>query len=155
MAKLSAGLLLFRRTAGDLEVLVAHPGGPIWARRDSGAWSIPKGALLPDEPPLEAARREFEEETGHRPPDGEAIDLGEVRMRSGKTVHGFALEGTLDPETIHSMRVEIEWPPRSGQRMRVPEIDRVLWARPVEARRRLNPAQAEFVTRLIDRLAAP
>jgi predicted NUDIX family NTP pyrophosphohydrolase len=154
MPKLSAGLLLYRRTNGELEVLVAHPGGPIWARRDNGAWSIPKGALLPDEPPLDAARREFEEETGHRPPAGEAIDLGEVRMRSGKTVHGFALEGDLDPRAIHSMRVEIEWPPRSGQRMHVPEIDRVLWARPAEARQRLNPAQAEFVSRLVDRLDA-
>jgi len=154
MPKLSAGLLLYRRIDGELEVLVAHPGGPIWARRDGGAWSIPKGALLPDEPPLEAARREFEEETGHRPPDGEAIDLGEVRMRSGKVVHGFALEGDLDPEAIFSMRVEIEWPPRSGQRMRVPEIDQVLWARPDEARERLNPAQAEFVTRLVAHLEA-
>ena len=153
MPKLSAGLLLFRRTDGELEVLVAHPGGPIWARRDAGAWSIPKGALLPDEPALDAARREFEEETGHRAPDGDAIDLGEVRMRSGKTVRGFALEGDLDPASIHSMRVEIEWPPRSGRRLRVPEIDRVLWARPAEARRRLNPAQSEFVTRLIAHLA--
>jgi predicted NUDIX family NTP pyrophosphohydrolase len=154
MPKLSAGLLLFRHIDGELEVLVAHPGGPIWARRDAGAWSIPKGALNPDEPALDAARREFEEETGHRAPDGDAIDLGEVRMRSGKTVHGFALEGDLDPASIHSMRVEIEWPPRSGRRLRVPEIDRVLWAGPAEARRRLNPAQAEFVTRLIAHLAS-
>ncbi len=155
LAKLSAGLLLYRRTSSGLEVLIAHPGGPIWARRDAGAWSLPKGALLPDEPPLAAALREFEEETGHRPPDGTAIDLGEVRMRSGKTVHGFALEGDLDPATIHSMLVEIEWPPRSGRRLRVPELDRVLWAGPAEARRRLNPAQAELVGRLVERLPQP
>ncbi len=155
MPKLSAGLLLYRRAGAELQLLVAHPGGPVWARRDGGAWSLPKGALLPDEPPLAAALREFEEETGHRPPDGTAIDLGEVRMRSGKTVHGFALEGDLDPDAVHSMRVEIEWPPRSGRRLHVPEIDRVVWASPADARRLLNPAQAEFVDRLLSRLPTP
>jgi predicted NUDIX family NTP pyrophosphohydrolase len=154
MAKLSAGLLLYRRAGDEIQVLVAHPGGPVWARRDAAAWSIPKGAPLPDEELDVAARREFEEETGHRPPDGVLLDLGEVRMRSGKVVRGFALEGDLDPDRIRSMRVEVEWPPKSGRMIAVPEIDRVLWAGPGEARRRLNPAQAAFVDRLLQQLAA-
>ena len=104
MPKLSAGLLLYRRRGDVVQVLVAHPGGPIWARRDAGAWSLPKGAPIDGEDLLATARREFEEETGQRPPDAAAIDLGEVRMRSGKVVHGFALEGDLDPARLVSMR---------------------------------------------------
>lgn len=152
MPKLSAGLLLYRRSGDVIQVLVAHPGGPIWARRDLGSWSLPKGAPHDGEDLLAAARREFEEETGHLAPDGEAIDLGEVRMRSGKVVHAWAAEGDLDPGRIHSMRAEVEWPPRSGRMILVPEIDRVLWADPPEARRRLNPAQAAFVDRLLQAL---
>ena len=153
MSKLSAGLLLYRRAGDGVEVLIAHPGGPVWARRDAGAWSLPKGATLDHEEDLLAtARREFEEETGHRPPDGETLDLGEVRMRSGKVVRAFAVEGDLDPATLRSMRVDVEWPPRAGRLLDVPEIDRLLWARPPEARRRLNPAQATFVDRLLERL---
>ena len=153
MAKLSAGLLLYRRNGDDVQVLIAHPGGPIWSRRDAGAWSLPKGAPLDHEDLYDAARREFEEETGHRPPDGEAIDLGEVRMRSGKVVHGWAVEGNLDPAMLRSMLVEVEWPPKSGRLISVPEIDRVLWADPAEAHRRLNPAQSAFVDRLLVALA--
>jgi predicted NUDIX family NTP pyrophosphohydrolase len=153
MPKLSAGLLLFRRVDDNLEVLVAHPGGPIWARRDTGAWSIPKGAPNDGEPLIEAAYREFEEETGRPAPRGDAIDLGEVRMRSGKVVHGWGVEGDLDPARIRSMLVEVEWPPRTGRLVTVPEIDRVAWVRPGEARRRLNPAQASFVDRLLQVLA--
>jgi predicted NUDIX family NTP pyrophosphohydrolase len=154
MPKLSAGLLLYRRNGDDVQVLIAHPGGPIWSRRDAAAWSLPKGAPLDHETDLyDAARREFEEETGHRPPDGEAIDLGEVRMRSGKVVHGWAVEGNLDPAMLRSMLVEVEWPPKSGRLISVPEIDRVLWADPAEAHRRLNPAQAAFVDRLLRALA--
>lgn len=154
MPKLSAGLLLFRRRDDAIEVLIAHPGGPIWARRDTAAWSLPKGAPLDHEADLlDAARREFEEETGHRPPDGPALDLGEVRMRSGKTVRAWAVEGDLDPATLRSLEVEIEWPPRTGQIVTVPEIDKLVWARPTEARRRLNPAQATFVDRLLAALA--
>ncbi|HEY3336402.1 MAG TPA: NUDIX domain-containing protein [Candidatus Limnocylindrales bacterium] len=153
MPKLSAGLLLYRRVDENVEVLIAHPGGPIWARRDTGAWSIPKGAANDGEHLMEAAYREFEEETGHPAPRGEAIDLGEVRMRSGKVVRGWALEGDLDPARIRSMQVEVEWPPRTGRIVTVPEIDRVAWVRPSEARRRLNPAQAMFVDRLLQALA--
>jgi len=154
MPKLSAGLLLFRHTADGVEVLIAHPGGPMWSRRDMGAWSLPKGAPNDDEQDLlDGARREFREETGHDAPDGPTIDLGEVRMRSGKVVHAWAVEGDLDPATIASMDIELEWPPRSGRTIVVPEIDRVLWLRPAEARRRLNPAQAMFVDRLLQALA--
>jgi predicted NUDIX family NTP pyrophosphohydrolase len=154
MPKLSAGLLLFRRADDEVEVLIAHPGGPIWARRDAGAWSLPKGATMDHETDLlETARREFHEETGHVAPDGEVHDLGEVRMRSGKIVHGYAIEGDLDPAAIWSMQAEVEWPPHSGRVIRVPEIDRVLWARPAEARRLLNQAQASFVDRLLQALA--
>jgi predicted NUDIX family NTP pyrophosphohydrolase len=153
MAKLSAGLLLYRRNGDDVQVLIAHPGGPIWSRRDAGAWSLPKGAPNDGEALFDTARREFQEETGHRPPDGQAIDLGEVRMRSGKTVHGWAVEGNLDPGTLRSMLVQVEWPPKTGRLITVPEIDRVFWADPSEAHRRLNPAQAEFVDRLLRALA--
>jgi predicted NUDIX family NTP pyrophosphohydrolase len=153
MAKLSAGLLLYRRNGDDVQVLIAHPGGPIWSRRDAGAWSLPKGAPMDGEDLYATARREFEEETGHQAPGGDAIDLGEVRMRSGKTVRGWAVEGNLDPAALRSMQVNVEWPPKSGRLISVPEIDRVLWASPVEARRRLNPAQAGFVDRLLRALA--
>ena len=153
MPKLSAGLLLYRRRGDVVQVLVAHPGGPIWARRDAGAWSLPKGAPMDGEDLLATARREFEEETGHRPPDDHAIDLGEVRMRSGKIVRAFAVEGDLDPDRLMSMQVEVEWPPRSGRLIAVPEIDRVLWADPAEARHRLNAAQSAFVDRLLQILA--
>jgi predicted NUDIX family NTP pyrophosphohydrolase len=153
MAKLSAGLLLYRHSDDALEVLIAHPGGPVWARRDTGAWSLPKGAANDGEPLLDAARREFLEETGQAAPDGPSIDLGDVRMRSGKTVRAWAVEGDLDPAALRSMQVEVEWPPRSGRVRRVPEIDRVMWASPADARLRLNPAQAEFVDRLLRALA--
>ncbi|HEU0244815.1 MAG TPA: NUDIX domain-containing protein [Candidatus Limnocylindrales bacterium] len=153
MPKLSAGLLLYRRVDDVIEVLVAHPGGPIWARRDTGAWSIPKGAVNDGEALIEAAYREFEEETGHAAPRGEAFDLGEVRMRSGKVVHGWGIEGDLDPTALRGMQVEVEWPPKTGRLVTVPEIDRVAWVRPSEARRRLNPAQAMFVDRLLQALA--
>jgi predicted NUDIX family NTP pyrophosphohydrolase len=158
VSKLSAGILLFRR--GDdrsVEVLIAHPGGPLWAAKDVGAWSIPKGEAddgetEPDEL-LGVARREFEEETGHASPDGRAIALGEVRLKSGKVIHGWALEGDLDPATATSTTFELEWPPRSGRRRVYPEVDRVAWVTPTEAAERLNPAQAAFIERLLRTLA--
>lgn len=150
MPKLSAGLLPYRRIDGDIEVLIGHPGGPMWSGRDAGAWSVLKGAREDDESELlEAARREFAEETGHPAPRGPFIGLGEVRMRSRKIVHAWAVEAEFDPSTLRSMRVEVEWPPRSGRLMSVPEIDRVAWCRPADARRLLNTAQALFVDRLL------
>jgi predicted NUDIX family NTP pyrophosphohydrolase len=154
VARTSAGLLLYRRTAGEVEVLLAHPGGPLWARRDEGAWSLPKGEIGPGEEPLAVAWREFLEETGHEPPAGGVISLGEVRQASGKVVVAFAIEGDLDPATASSNTFPLEWPPGSGRWHDTPEVDRVAWFGPDEARRRLNPAQAAFVDRLLARIPA-
>jgi predicted NUDIX family NTP pyrophosphohydrolase len=151
--KRSAGLLLYRRSdGGSLELLIAHPGGPFWKRRDEGAWTIPKGLIEDGEADLDVARREFREETGHEPPLDGTVSLGEVQLASGKTVLGWAAEGDLDPEAATSNEIEVEWPPRTGRRVSVPEVDRVAWVRPAEARRLLNPAQAAFVDRLLDAL---
>jgi predicted NUDIX family NTP pyrophosphohydrolase len=146
----SAGILLFRRGPDGPEFLLVHPGGPFWARRDEGAWSIPKGEHADGEDPLACARREFEEETGAAPPEGEVIELGEIRQRGGKRVSAWALEGDLDPETVHSNTFELEWPPRSGRRQPFPEVDRAAWFGLDEARRRINPAQAALLDRLAD-----
>jgi predicted NUDIX family NTP pyrophosphohydrolase len=152
--RISAGLLLFRRHDAGVELLIAHPGGPLWERRDAGAWSIPKGEAdggeSDDEGLLGVARREFEEETGHAPPAGAPLPLGDVRLRSGKTVRAWAVEGDLDPTTATSSTFEMEWPPRSGRRATFPEIDRLAWSTPDEARERLNPAQVSFVDRLLE-----
>jgi predicted NUDIX family NTP pyrophosphohydrolase len=144
----SAGLLLWRRSASGVEVLIGHPGGPFFARKDAGAWSVLKGEVEPGEDAWEVARREFEEETGAPPPAGDAIELGEVRLASGKQVVAWAVEGDLDPDDAVSNTFELEWPPRSGTVRAFPEIDRVAWFEPDEARRRLNPAQAAFIDRL-------
>lgn len=156
----SAGILLHRATDGgdpgagpmSIEVLLVHPGGPLWARKDDGAWSIPKGEHDDDEEPLAAARREFAEELGIAPPEAEPIDLGEVRLKSGKRVRGFALPGDLDPTSIVPGTFEMEWPPRSGRHQSFPEVDRAEWFAPEAARAKLNPAQAPFVDRLLDAL---
>ena len=148
MPKTSAGLVLYRGTGADLEVLLVHPGGPMWARRHEGAWSIPKGEIEPGEEPLSAACREFAEELGHQPPGGEALDLGEIRQRGGKVVRGFALAGDLDPATIVSERIEVEWPPRSGQTIEIPEVDRAEWFAPAAMREAINPAQIDLIERL-------
>jgi predicted NUDIX family NTP pyrophosphohydrolase len=135
-------------------VLLVHPGGPLWARRDAGAWSIPKGAPKADEDPLSAARREFEEELGQPPPGGDAVDLGEVRQKSGKRVHAWALEGDLDPSAISSNSFTMQWPPRSGTVREFPEVDRAQWFSIEQARAKINPAQGELLDRLIQRLAS-
>jgi predicted NUDIX family NTP pyrophosphohydrolase len=150
----SCGILLYRRAASGLEVLLAHPGGPFWKGQDHGSWSVPKGLAEPGEAPEAVATREFEEETGFglasvaRDPASPPLDLGEVTLKSGKVIHAWAVEGDLDPETARSNEIEIEWPPRTGRRMIIPEVDRVAWFGPGEARRRAHPAQAEFVDRL-------
>ena len=156
MARRSAGILLFRRAGHEPEVLLVHPGGPFWSRKDDGAWSIPKGEYGDDEDPRAAALREFEEELGAAPPDDAdaLLDLGEVRQRSGKVVNAYALEGDLDVSAITSNTFAMEWPPRSGRTQEFPEVDRAGWFAPVEARKKLNPAQAQLVDRLLERLTA-
>ena len=157
--KVSAGILLFRRPGGRLEVLLAHPGGPLFARRDTGCWTIPKG--LPNGEPdlLEAARREFGEETGHEVADVAAdpsavpIGLGTITQKSGKVVHAWAVEGDLDPAVAHSNTFELEWPPGSGRVVVAPEVDRVAWFEPDAARIRLIAAQWPFLERLEAALA--
>lgn len=148
----SAGLLLYRRAGDGIEVLLAHPGGPMWATRDLGAWTLPKGEFEPGEAAYDVARREFEEETGHPAPPGEAIALGEIRQRGGKVVEGWALEGDLDPAAARSNTFPLEWPPRSGNWITIPEIDRVAWFTPDEARRRIKDTQIPLVERLLEAL---
>jgi predicted NUDIX family NTP pyrophosphohydrolase len=148
MAKRSSGILLFRRTT-ELEVLLVHPGGPFWAKKDLGAWSIPKGEHDDAEESITAALREFGEETGTMPEEGELDDLGSVRQKSGKVVQAWALEGDLDADAIRSNTFTLEWPPRSGRQSEFPEVDRAAWFGIDEARERINPAQAEFLDRLV------
>jgi len=155
----SGGILLYRRRDGILELLLAHPGGPYWAGRDAGAWTIPKGLADPDEELASVAIREFTEETGFElaaiavDPSRAPLSLGEIALKSGKVVHGWAVEGDLDPAGSTSNEAEIEWPPRTGRRMVIPEIDRVAWFGAEEARRRIHPAQAAFIERLEAALA--
>ena len=143
----SAGLLLYRFRDGRIEVLLAHPGGPFFARKDAGVWSLPKGLIDPGEEPLAAARREFAEETSFPVPESGFLPLGEVQQ-SKKRVVAWAFEGDCAPEELASNTFELEWPPRSGKRALFPEIDRVEWFALDEARSRLNPAQVPFLERL-------
>jgi predicted NUDIX family NTP pyrophosphohydrolase len=147
----SAGILLYRPGP---EVLLVHPGGPFWARKDSGAWSIPKGELDEGEDPRACARREFAEETGTQLPDGALEDLGSVRQKGGKEVRAFAAAGDLDPATLESNTFELEWPPRSGRLQEFPEIDRAEWFGLDQARAKVNPAQVAFIDRLEALLSA-
>ena len=141
-------MLLYRSAAHGIEILLAHPGGPFWARRDEGAWTIPKGVPSTGEELLATARREFAEETGAEPA-GPFLPLGSVRQKAGKTVHAWATKGDLDADAIVSNTMKTEWPPRSGQWVTFPEVDRCAWFDPETARRKLNPAQAELVDRLL------
>jgi predicted NUDIX family NTP pyrophosphohydrolase len=149
----SAGILLYRNHGDHLEVLLVHPGGPFWSKRDEGAWSIPKGEYLDGEDALAAARREFEEELGSVAPDGESADLGEIRQKSGKIVRAWALAGDLDASTVVSNTCEVEWPPRSGKRIEIPEVDRAEWFGLDDARVKINPAQAALIDRLAERVS--
>jgi predicted NUDIX family NTP pyrophosphohydrolase len=154
VARRSAGMLVFRRRRrAGLEVLLAHPGGPFWARRDLGAWSLPKGEYPPDEDPVDAARREFLEELGLPAPSGRLLPLGEVRQASGKVVTAWAVEGDLDPAAIVPGTFELEWPRGSGTTRSFPEVDRVGWFPLVEARERILSGQRELLDRLEARLA--
>lgn len=155
MVKRSAGILLYRVLdsgnvdAGGVEVLIVHPGGPLWGRRDAGAWSLPKGEYLEDEEPLVAAVREFSEETGGAVDPAKAVGLGSVTQKNGKIVTAWAVEGEFDVTALVSNHFEIEWPPGSGAVRSFPEIDRALWSTPEVAREKLNPAQVAFVERLL------
>jgi predicted NUDIX family NTP pyrophosphohydrolase len=149
----SAGLLPYRfGAAGALEVLVVHPGGPLWASRDDGAWSIAKGEYGPGEDAEQAAEREFAEELGQPPPPGPRLDLGELRQPSGKRVRVFAVEGDLDVESVSSNEFEMEWPPRSGEYRSFPEVDRAAWLPVALARHKLLAGQVGFLDRLLELL---
>lgn len=146
--RVSAGIVLFRRPGSRLEVLLAHPGGPFFGKRDNGHWSIPKGEPDEDEPLVDAARREFLEETGLTLPDGAWLELGSIVQKGGKVVHAWGIEGDLDPAQARSETFEREWPPKSGRMQTFPEIDRVDWFDPAEARRRIKEAQIPLLDRL-------
>ncbi|MET9732582.1 NUDIX domain-containing protein [Streptomyces sp. NPDC006458] len=146
----SAGLLLYRHGEDGLEVLLGHMGGPFFAKKDAGAWTVPKGEYEPEEPAWEAARREFREELGMEPPDGEAVPLGEVRQRGGKVVTVWAVEADLDPAAVVPGTFTMEWPPRSGRVREFPELDRVAWYGLERARGLVVAAQAAFLDRLAD-----
>jgi predicted NUDIX family NTP pyrophosphohydrolase len=154
--KRSAGLLVYRSVWGTVEVLLVHPGGPFWAKRDDGAWSLPKGEHGPDEDPFEVAVREFREELGRDPPAGRSPALlGELRQPSGKRVTAWALEGDLDAGTVRSNTFTIEWPPRSGRTQEFPEVDRAAWFDLDTARRKLVRGQVGFIDRLREIVRTP
>lgn len=153
MPKQSAALLLYRWGDAGIEFLLAHPGGPFWAKKDQGAWSIPKGEFLDDEEPLVAARREFAEEIGTRV-DGEALTLTPLKQPSHKVIHAFAIEHDLNVDKISSNTFEMEWPPKSGKKAAFPEVDRAAWFGVSEARKRIQPGQVPILEELVRRLEA-
>ncbi len=147
MPKISAGILLYRRHDGLLQVLLVHPGGPFWSKKDEGAWTIPKGEVADGEELLQTALREFEEETGVKP-IGKLIPLTPIKQKAGKTVHAWAVEGNLDPSAVKSNTFKMEWPPKSGKYAEFPEIDRAEFFDVVAARKKINPAQIGFIAEL-------
>lgn len=149
----SAGLLVFRGDLPDLEVLLAHPGGPYWSKKDAGAWTIPKGEFTDDEEPLAAAKREFLEEMGSEI-DGEFLELEPLRQRSGKMIYAWAVRGDFDPARLSSNLFSIEWPPKSGRQQEFPEVDRAAWFSIVEARDKILSGQAPFLDALLARATA-
>lgn len=149
--KQSAGILVYRKNGTSIEVLIVHPGGPFWAKKEKGAWSIPKGEPEDDDP-LMAAKREFQEETGHEAPEGDFIELGSVKNKSGKTIFAWGVEGDLDASTVKSSTITIEWPPKSGSQQEFPEVDKAGWFGLEKAKEKLNPAQADFIDRLAQAL---
>jgi len=152
MAKRSAGILMYRGKGPKLELLLVHPGGPFWAKKDQGAWSVPKGEYEPGEDSVAVARREFEEELGRPPPQGSFIELGELVQPSRKVITAFAVQGDLDPAKLTSNHFELEWPPKSGRKQSFPEVDRAAWFTPAEAREKIQSGQAPFIDRLLERL---
>ena len=154
MPQQSAGLLLYRQSGDEVEVLLVHPGGPFWAKKDAGAWTIPKGEIEPGEDPIAAARREFLEETGCKVA-GEAVPLGRCRQAGGKLVFAWAVAAEFDPATLISNSFELEWPPRSGERRTFAEVDRAAWFALEEARRHINKAQVAFIDALEALIQAP
>jgi len=151
MQKPSAGLMMYRRVDAQVEVFLVHPGGPIWAKKNEGSWTIPKGEYEPDEEPLGAAKREFLEETGFTT-RGDFVDLGSVRQKSGKIVVAWAFEGDCDPEGLVSNICEIEWPPRSGKRLEIPEVDKGRWFPMEQARTFIRAEQESLLSVLLQRL---
>ena len=150
-AKVSAGILLYRLSTNGLEVFLVHPGGPFWAKRDLGSWSVPKGEIDGDEDLLEAAKREFHEETGARL-EGDFVELAALRQPSGKVVHVWAVEGEIDASSIASNTFSIEWPPQSGETREFPEVDRAEWFTLAEARDKLLPGQRPLLDQLVQRV---
>jgi predicted NUDIX family NTP pyrophosphohydrolase len=147
MANISAGILMYRKYKGELQVFLVHPGGPLWTKKDSGAWSVPKGEIGPGEDPLSAARREFEEEIGFKI-SGTFIPLTPVKLKSGKVVQAWAVEGDCDPGAIRSNTFSIEWPPRSGGKQEFPEVDRAAWFDTREAKEKINKGQVPLIEEL-------
>jgi predicted NUDIX family NTP pyrophosphohydrolase len=153
MPKLSAGLLMYRKSTGSLELFLVHPGGPFWASKDEGAWSIPKGLCEDGEDALAAAKREFQEETGFMP-NGRFVELGRFKQPGGKIVHAWSVEGDCDPSTLKSNDFSMEWPPRSGVVRQFPEVDRGAWLDPAEALRKIHKGQRAIVEQLLQSLGA-
>ncbi|MGH9858193.1 MAG: NUDIX domain-containing protein, partial [Acidobacteriota bacterium] len=150
--KQSAGILVYKKKNNVTEVLIVHPGGPFWAKKDKGAWSIPKGEPQEGDDRLETAKREFREETGHEAPNGEFIELGSIKNKSGKVIYAWAVEGDLDASNVKSNTFTMEWPPKSGNQQEFVEVDKAGWFNLEKAKEKLNPAQADFIDRLAEAL---